>query len=111
MPSARLRRTWRRDVFTEIAGSVRLTLLPGDHPTSEDPMTRPHRPASGPSARALRPSGAERARTVASRPAAAVCAAGIDGSRVLASAVTADREVLLVVAADGDVARAVRGCA
>ena len=75
-------------------------------------MTRSTRPASpGPLPEALRPSAAERARTVAARPAAAVCAAGIDGSRVLASAVTADRDVLLVVPTDGEVATAVRGSA
>jgi Protein of unknown function (DUF2470) len=74
-------------------------------------MTRPTRPASGPFPEALRPSVAERARTVASRPAAAVCAAGIDGSRVLAHATTGAGDVLVVVAGDGEVARAVRGSA
>jgi hypothetical protein len=54
------------------------------------------------------PTVAERARTVAGRPAAAVCAAGIDGSRVLAHATTADGQVLVVVPAGGPVASAVR---
>lgn len=66
-------------------------------------MTRTPRPA----AEALRPTVAERARTVAARPAAAVCAAGIDGSRVLGHATTADGQVLLVVPTDGDVCTAV----
>jgi hypothetical protein len=67
-------------------------------------MTRTSRPAlPGPASRALRPSVAERARTVAARPAAAVCAAGIDGSRVLGHATTADGRVLLVVPTDGEV--------
>ncbi|MEU2349597.1 DUF2470 domain-containing protein [Modestobacter sp. NPDC049651] len=74
-------------------------------------MPRPTRSASGPAPEALRPSVAERARTVAARPGAAVCAAGIDGSRVLAHATTADGDVLLVVAADGEVATAVRASA
>src|SRR4051795_3635372 len=69
-------------------------------------MTRSIRPAaSGPAAR---PTSAERARTVAGRPAAAVCAAGIDGSRVLGHATTADGQVLLVVPTDGEVCTAVR---
>src|SRR3954447_5219530 len=62
-------------------------------------MTRSIRPAaSGPAAR---PTSAERARTVAGRPAAAICAAGIDGSRGLGHATTADGEVLGVVASAG----------
>jgi Protein of unknown function (DUF2470) len=72
-------------------------------------MTRSIRPAaSGPSSPAARPTTAERARTVAGRPAAAVCAAGIDGSRVLGHATTADGQVLLVVPTDGEVCTAVR---
>jgi hypothetical protein len=72
-------------------------------------MTRSTRPAvPGPPADALRPTVAERARTVAGRPAAAVCAAGIDGSRVLGHATTAAGQVLLVVPTDGDVCSAVR---
>jgi hypothetical protein len=72
-------------------------------------MTRTPRPAlPGPAAGALWPTVAERARTVAGRPAAAVCAAGIDGSRVLGHATTADGQVLLVVPTDGDVCTAVR---
>jgi len=75
-------------------------------------MTRQPRPAvPGPSSDALRPTAAERARTAAGRPAAAVCAAGIDGSRVLGHATTGDGEVLLVVTAEGRVATAVRHCA
>ena len=71
-------------------------------------MTRSIRPA-GPAA--LRPSAAERARTVASRPAAAVCAAGIDGSRVLAHTTTASGQVLVLVPSEGEVCTAVRGSA
>jgi hypothetical protein len=74
-------------------------------------MTRSTRPAvPGPSAE-TRPTVAERARTVAGRPAAAVCAAGIDGSRVLAHATTADGQVLVVVPTDGEVCTAVRSSA
>jgi len=75
-------------------------------------MTRSTRPAApGPAGSprgALRPTAAERARTVAGRPGAAVCAAGIDGSRVLAHATTVDGQVLLVVPTDGAVCTAVR---
>jgi hypothetical protein len=72
-------------------------------------MTRSTRPTvPGPVPDALRPTVAERARTVAARPAAAVCAAGIDGSRVLGHATTADGQVLVVVPTDGDVCTAVR---
>jgi hypothetical protein len=75
-------------------------------------MTRSTSPATpGPSRKALRPTVAERARTVAARSAAAVCAAGIDGSRVLGHATTADGQVLLVVPTDGKVCTAVRDCA
>ena len=75
-------------------------------------MTRSTRPAvPGPSPDALRPTVAERARTVAGRPAAAVCAAGIDGSRVLAHATTAEGQVLVVVPTGGEVCTAVRGSA
>jgi uncharacterized protein DUF2470 len=73
-------------------------------------MTRPNRPAvPGPVPDELRPSPAERARTVAGRPGAAVCAAGLDGSRVLAHATTAAGQVLLVVPSDGEVCAAVAG--
>src|SRR3954468_11243581 len=72
-------------------------------------MTRSIRPAA--SGAAARPTSAERARTVAGRPAAAVCAAGIDGSRVLGHATTADGQVLLVVPTDGEVCTAVRSSA
>jgi hypothetical protein len=68
-------------------------------------MTRSSSPA------APRPTVAERARTVAGRPAAAVCAAGIDGSRVLAHATTAEGQVLVVVPTDGEVCTAVRSSA
>lgn len=57
---------------------------------------------------AVRPTAAERARTVACRPAAAVCAAGVDGSRVLAHATTRAGQVFLVVPSDGDLAQAVQ---
>jgi hypothetical protein len=50
---------------------------------------------------------AERARTAATRVAAAVCVAGRAPSRPLAHATTADGEVLVLVPADGDVAAAV----
>ncbi|MGY1840660.1 MULTISPECIES: DUF2470 domain-containing protein [unclassified Modestobacter] len=74
-------------------------------------MTRSTRPAAPvPAAEPVRPSAAERARTVAARPAAAVCAAGIDGSRVLAHATTADGRVLLVVPTGGEVCTAVTHC-
>src|SRR3954469_3384549 len=72
-------------------------------------MTRSIRPAA--SGSAARPTVAERARTVAGRPAAAVCAAGIDGSRVLGQTTTADGQVLVVVPSDGDVSAAVLGSA
>jgi hypothetical protein len=77
-------------------------------------MPRSTRPAAGQPGRTpetQRPTAAERARTVATRTAAAVCAAGIDGSRVLAHATTAEGQVLVVVPTDGDVATAVRGSA
>lgn len=57
---------------------------------------------------AVRPTAAERARTVACRPSAAVCAAGVSGSRVLAHATTRSGQVLLVVPTDGELAHAVR---
>jgi hypothetical protein len=73
-------------------------------------MPRSTRPAApGPVPDALRPTPAERARTVAARPGAAVCAAGIDGSRVLAHATTASGKVLLVVPTDGEMCAAVSG--
>lgn len=53
------------------------------------------------------PTPAERARTVACRPSAAVCAAGVSGSRLLAHATTRAGRVLLVVPADGELAVAV----
>jgi hypothetical protein len=75
-------------------------------------MTRSTRPGvPGPSPDALRPTVAERARTVAGRPGVAVCAAGIDGSRVLGHATTADGQVLVVVPTDGEVCTAVRSSA
>jgi hypothetical protein len=75
--------------------------MPGS-PTHPAPERRPE-------AHALRPGAAERARTVATRPAATVCAAGIEGGRVLAHTVTRAGQVLLVVPRDGDLATAVRG--
>ncbi len=56
---------------------------------------------------AVRPTAAERARTVACRPSAAVCAAGVSGTRVLAHATTGAGQVFLVVPADGELATAV----
>jgi hypothetical protein len=55
----------------------------------------------------LRPEAAERARTVAFRRAAAVCAAGIPGTRVLAHTVTAAGQTLLVVPSHGELGRAI----
>ena len=71
--------------------------------------TCPSRPASEPprDLGALRPGPAERARTVAGRHGATVCAAGVEGSRVLAHAVTATDQVLVAVPTDGDLVRAV----
>ncbi|GHE07396.1 DUF2470 domain-containing protein [Klenkia taihuensis] len=57
---------------------------------------------------AVRPTAAERARTVACRPSAAVCAAGVSGTRVLAHATTGAGQVFVVVPADGELAVAVR---
>src|SRR3954447_5283864 len=74
-------------------------------------MTRSTRPAVPTPPSPGVPTPAERARTVAGRPAAAVCAAGIDGSRVLGHATTADGEVLVVVPSAGEVCRAVRSSA
>ncbi|CCG03577.1 DUF2470 domain-containing protein [Blastococcus saxobsidens] len=58
---------------------------------------------------ACRPDPAERARTVAMRQAATVCAPGLQGGRVLTHTVTRAGQVLLVVPHDGDLAAAVRG--
>ena len=71
--------------------------------------TCPSRPASEPQRDldALRPGPAECARSVASRPGATVCAAGVEGSRVLAHTVTAADQVLVAVPTDGDLVRAV----
>jgi hypothetical protein len=52
------------------------------------------------------PTAAERARTVATRAAAAVCVAGRDPSRPLAHATTRAGQVLVLVPADGEVAAA-----
>ncbi|WP_346623684.1 DUF2470 domain-containing protein [Blastococcus montanus] len=65
-------------------------------------------PERRPQADGLRPGVAERARTVATRSAATVCAAGVEGGRVLAHAVTSAGQLLLVVPDDGDLATAVR---
>ncbi|MGY1722294.1 DUF2470 domain-containing protein [Blastococcus sp. SYSU DS0533] len=69
----------------------------------------PTQPAPGrrPDATAVRPEPAERARTVATRSAAALCAPGIEGGRLLGHAITRTGQVLLVVPADGDIAAAV----
>jgi hypothetical protein len=64
----------------------------------------PQRPGSGD----VRPAAAERARTVATRPAATVSAPGVQCSRLLAHAVTDAGQLLLVVPTDGDLAAAVR---
>ncbi|MDP5183281.1 DUF2470 domain-containing protein [Blastococcus sp. BMG 814] len=64
-------------------------------------------PERRPDASALRPEPAERARTVATRAAATVCAPGVEGGRLLAHTVTRAGQVLLVVPADGDIASAV----
>ncbi|TFV49516.1 DUF2470 domain-containing protein [Blastococcus sp. TF02A_35] len=73
-------------------------------------QSRPSQPAPGrrPEDDGLRPGPAERARTVATRAAATVCASGLQGSRLLAHAVTAAGQVLLVVPRDGELAHAVR---
>jgi len=60
---------------------------------------------------AVRPTAAERARSVACRPSAAVCAAGVSGSRVLAHATTRAGQVFLVVPTDGELVQAVHGAA
>ncbi|MGY1846352.1 DUF2470 domain-containing protein [Blastococcus sp. SYSU DS1021] len=64
-------------------------------------------PERRPEADGLRPAPAERARTVATRSAATVCAPGVEGGRLLAHSVTSAGQVLLVVPADGDIADAV----
>jgi hypothetical protein len=72
--------------------------------------TSPSRPAPespGPSLDGLRPGPAERARTVAARRGATVCAVGLESSRVLAHAITGTDQLLVAVPADGDVARSV----
>lgn len=71
-------------------------------------MTTCPRSSAAPTAAPCRPTPAERARTVALRPGATVCAPGVEGSRVLAHAVTGSGRVLLVVPADGALAEAVR---
>ncbi|MCZ2860887.1 DUF2470 domain-containing protein [Blastococcus sp. VKM Ac-2987] len=65
-------------------------------------------PERRPAADGLRPAAAERARTVATRAAATVCARGVEGGRLLAHTVTRAGQVLLVVPADGDLLSAVR---
>lgn len=70
----------------------------------------PSRPAPEPHRRDLSglcPGPAERARTVAARRGATVCAAGVESSRVLAHAVTDEDQVLVAVPTGGDVARGV----
>lgn len=72
--------------------------------------TCPSRPVPEPRRRdlaALCPGPAERARTVAIRRGATVCAPGVESSRVLAHAITAADQVLVVLPTDGDLARAV----
>ena len=70
------------------------------------PSRRSAAPPTGPASR-LNPGPAERARTVASRAGASVCAAGIGGTRVLAHATTATGQTFLVVPRDGDLLTAV----
>ena len=67
------------------------------------PAPEPHRPDLAD----LRPGPAERARTVAARTGATVCAPGVESSRVLAHAITAADQVLVAVPAQGDLASAV----
>ncbi|MGY1591925.1 DUF2470 domain-containing protein [Geodermatophilus sp. SYSU D00708] len=57
--------------------------------------------------RAAVPAAAERARTVATRPAASIAALGLGTSRLLAATTTADGEVLVVVPRAGGLAEAV----
>ncbi|MCA0145500.1 DUF2470 domain-containing protein [Blastococcus sp. LR1] len=73
-------------------------------------QSRPSQPAPErrPEDGTLRPDPAERARTVATRAAATVCASGVEGSRLLAHTVTAAGQVLLVVPSAGELATAVR---
>ncbi|SOD97532.1 DUF2470 domain-containing protein [Blastococcus haudaquaticus] len=72
--------------------------------------TCPSRPAPEPQRDLdlLRPGPAERARTVAGRHGATVCAAGVESSRVLAHAVTDADQVLVALPAGGDLVGAVR---
>jgi hypothetical protein len=56
-----------------------------------------------------RPTPAERARSLACVSSATLCAAGVADPQVLASAATADGEVLLVVPSDGELFTAVSG--
>ena len=73
-------------------------------------QSRPSHPAPErrPDSDGLRPSAAERTRTVATRAAATVCARGVEGSRLLAHTVTRSGQVLLVVRPEGELATAVR---
>ncbi|RZU31735.1 DUF2470 domain-containing protein [Blastococcus saxobsidens] len=73
-------------------------------------QSRPSHPAPErrPDLEGLRPGAAERARTVATRVAATVCARGVEASRLLAHTVTAAGQVLLVVRREGELAAAVR---
>ncbi|SFF45648.1 DUF2470 domain-containing protein [Blastococcus tunisiensis] len=67
------------------------------------PAPEPHRPELS----LLRPGPAERARTVADRRGATVCAAGLQSSRVLAHAITAADQILVAVPSAGDLVSAV----
>ena len=71
-------------------------------------MLRHPAPERRPDTDGLRPCAAERARTVATRAAATVCASGVEGGRLLAHGVTAAGQVLLVVPREGELATAVR---
>ena len=72
--------------------------------------TRSSRPAPEPprsDLSALHPTAAERARTVAARAGATVCAPGVESSRVLAHAITGADQFLLAVPSGGDLVRSV----
>jgi hypothetical protein len=75
-----------------------MSTCPSRHPAPDQPARDP---AAG------RPTPAERARTVAARPGATVCAADVEGTRVLAHAITAAGQFLVVVPRDGELFSAV----
>jgi hypothetical protein len=75
-----------------------MTICPSRRPAPDQPAR---------STAVSHPVPAERARTVATRVGATVCAPGIEGTRVLAHAVTAAGQVLLVVPREGELLSAV----